>query len=231
MSQEAISLQRRRRGTTKGFITRIHNHLKDLSKQVTESSPSEVTSHAKLLLNKLETLDTDFKTCHFALIELIEEPGVLDQEQKTLDEHDNGVAVLTVALQQLITAHSPSASSGLRKTAFRRLACVNTSVSNISDSLAAASDDICLLKLNEDEIKGHRIELSEIRKELMNLGLEDDNELKVSVMTVEKALFDCSLELRRLLQPNKTSDSSSTISSESNVGKEDILGTVLCSCS
>ena len=216
MSQEAISLQRRRRGTTKGFITRIHNHLKDLSKQVTEGSPSEVTSHAKLLLNKLETLDTDFKTCHFALIELIEEPGVLDQEQKTLDEHDNGVAVLTVALQ-LITAHSPSASSGLRKTAFRRLARVNT---NISDSLAAASDDICLQKLSEDEIKGHRIELSEIRKELMNLGLEDDDELKVSVMTVEKALFDCSLELRRLLQPNKTSDSSSTISSESNVGKE-----------
>ena len=208
-----------RRGTTKGSITRIRNRLKDLSEQVTEGSPSEVISYAKLLLNKLETLDTDFKKCHFALIELIEEPGVLDQEQKTLDEHDDEVAVLAVALQQLITAHSPSASSGLSKAASRQLARVNTSVSNISDSLAAASDDICLLQLNEDEIKGHRIELSEIRKELMNLDLEDDDELKVSVTTVEKALFDCSLELHRLLQPNKTSDSSSTISSESNVSK------------
>ena len=101
----------------------------------------------------------------------------------------------------------------------RRLACVNTSVFNISDSLAVASDDICLLQLNEGEIKSHRIELSELRKELMNLDLEDDDELKVSVTTVEKALFDCSLELCRLLQPNKTSDSSSTINSESNVGK------------
>ena len=54
----------------------------------------------------------------------------------------------------------------------------------------------------------------------MNFDLEDDDELKVSVTTVEKALFDCSLELRRLLQPNKTSDSSSTISSKSNVSKE-----------
>ena len=53
----------------------------------------------------------------------------------------------------------------------------------------------------------------------MNLDLEDDDELKVSATTVEKALFDCSLELRRLLQPNKTSDSSSTIISESNVSK------------
>ena len=52
MSQEAIAmfLQRRKRGTTKGSITRIR--LKDLSKQVTEGSLSEVISHAKLLLNK-----------------------------------------------------------------------------------------------------------------------------------------------------------------------------------
>ena len=60
MSQEAISSQRRRRGTTKGSITRIRNRLRDLSEQVTEGSPSEVISHAKLLLNKLETLE-----CHF----------------------------------------------------------------------------------------------------------------------------------------------------------------------
>ena len=102
---------------TKGSITRIRNRLKDLSKQVTEGSLSEVIGHAKLLLNKLETLDADFKKCHFALVELIEEPGVLDQEQKTLDKHYDEVAVLAVALQQWITAHSPIASNGLRKAA------------------------------------------------------------------------------------------------------------------
>ena len=53
----------------------------------------------------------------------------------------------------------------------------------------------------------------------MNLDLENDDELKVRVTTVEKALFDCSFELCRLLQTNKTSDSDSTISSESNVSK------------
>ena len=98
MSQEAISSQRRRRGTTKGSITRICNRLKNLFEQVIEGSPSEVISHAKLPLNKLEALDPDFKKYHFALIELIEEPGVLDQEQKMLDEHDDEVAALAVAL-------------------------------------------------------------------------------------------------------------------------------------
>lgn len=132
---------------------------------------------------------------------------------------DDEVAALAVALQQLITAHSPSASNGLRKAASRQLTHINTSVSNISDPLAVASDDICLIQLNENEIKGHRIELSEIRKELMSLYLEDTDVLKVSMMIVEKALFDCSLKLHRLLQPNKTSDSSSTIISESNVNK------------
>ena len=48
----------------------------------------------------------------------------------------------------------------------------------------------------------------------MSLDLEDNDELKV-----ENALFDCSLKLHRLLQPNKPSDISSTDSSGNNVGK------------
>ena len=150
------------------------------------------------------------------MIDLIEDERILEQEQKALDEHDDEVAALTVALQQLVTAHSPSEESGLRKTVSRRLTCVRTGVSTITGSLATASNDICLLQLNEDEIKGHRIELSEIRRELTRLDLEDDDELKVNMMEVEKALFDCSLELRRLLQPK---DSSDIISTETNTSK------------
>ena len=203
----------------KGSVTHIRNRLKDLTEQATESSPSEVVSHAKLLLNKLETLGADFKKCHSALIDLIEDQRKLDQEQKALDEHDDEVAALTITLQQLVAAHSPSAESGLRKTASRRLTCVCTGISAITGSLATTSDDICLLQLNKDEIKGHRIELSEIRKELTNLDLEDDDVLKINMMAVEKALFDCSLELCRLLQPNKPKDSSYTTSTETSTSK------------
>ena len=100
-----LSSCRRKRGTVKGSVTRIRNCLKDLSKQDTGTSPSEVISHAKLLLNKLETLEADFEKCHSASIDLIEEPRILDQEHKALDEHDDEVAALTVALQQLVAAH------------------------------------------------------------------------------------------------------------------------------
>ena len=64
----------------KGSVTHIRNCLKDLTEQATASSPSEVVSHAKLLLKKLETLDADFKKCHSALIDLIEDQRVLDQQ-------------------------------------------------------------------------------------------------------------------------------------------------------
>lgn len=125
MSQEAQlqertrSSCRRKRGTVEGSVTRICNHLKELTEQATETSPSEVVSHAKLLLNKLETLDADFEKCHSVLIDLIEDPRILDQEQKALDDHEDEVASLTIALQQLVTTHSPSAKSGLRKTTSR----------------------------------------------------------------------------------------------------------------
>ncbi len=39
------------------------------------------------------------------------------------------------------------------------------------------SDDICLLQQNEDEIKSRKVELAEVRKEIMTLDLEDDDEL------------------------------------------------------
>lgn len=152
----------RKRGTFKGSVTCICNRLKDLTKQATETSPSEVVSHAKLLLNQLETLNDDFKKCHSALIDLIEDERILNQEQKVLDKHDDKVAALTLALQQLVAAYSPSGESGLRKTVCHRLTCVCTVVSTITGSLATASDNICPLQLNEYEIKGHRIELSEI---------------------------------------------------------------------
>ena len=125
MSQEAqlqertLSLCRRKWGTVKGSVTRIRNRLKDITEQATETSPSEVVSHAKLLLNKPETLDADFEKCHSALIDLIEDERILEQKQKALDEHDDEVAALTVGLQQLVTAYSPSAESRLRKTVSR----------------------------------------------------------------------------------------------------------------
>ena len=116
-----------------------------------------------------------------------------------MDEHDDEFADLTIELQQLIASHSPSADSGLRKTASRRLDCIETGISDIMTSLTSV-EDVCLLQLNEDEIKGHKADLADLRKELMTLDLEDTDELKVKVTTIEKTLFSCLLELRKQLK-------------------------------
>ena len=50
------------------------------------------------LLQRLSSLDSDFKAYHFAVIDVVE-PEALETEQGVLDEHDDKVAGLTVRLQ------------------------------------------------------------------------------------------------------------------------------------
>ena len=54
------------------------------------------------LLQKLESLDTDFKSYHFTILDLIEEQEVLENEQATLDEHDDRIAKITNHIQKLL---------------------------------------------------------------------------------------------------------------------------------
>jgi len=49
---------------------------------------------AKQMLKSLENVDSDFKTHHLALIDLLEEEEDLEREQQVLDEHDEIVTAL-----------------------------------------------------------------------------------------------------------------------------------------
>ena len=65
------------------------------------------------LLKKLYTLDAEFKTHHFAIVDLIKEE-TLGEEQAMLDDHDDKVLLLTERLQRLVGdtgAASPSKST------------------------------------------------------------------------------------------------------------------------
>ena len=46
---------------------------------------------AQQLLQKLSSLDSDFKSYHFSIIDLVEENS-LETEQRVLDEHDDKLA-------------------------------------------------------------------------------------------------------------------------------------------
>ena len=53
------------------------------------SDDPNTATRAKQMLAKLESLDNDFRTQHFALIDLLEEQSVLDKEQEELDNSDS----------------------------------------------------------------------------------------------------------------------------------------------
>lgn len=84
---------RRRRGVSKGSITRIETRIHQLEG---ESDQPNIRETARQMLAKLKEHDADFKKNHLSLIDLVDNEEILTSEQATLDEHDNLVAALTV---------------------------------------------------------------------------------------------------------------------------------------
>ena len=76
-------------------ITRLTDRVSEL-KETTDQP--RTPNHARQLLTKLQTLDSEFRTIHFQLIDLIDEANTegLDAEQGRLDKLDDDVAGLTV---------------------------------------------------------------------------------------------------------------------------------------
>ena len=90
-----LSVNRKRRGVARASITRMRARILDLETKE-RSSPVGLET-ARRLKQKLEDLDSDFKSHHYAIVDLIEE-GTMDAEQTTLDEHDDRVTDLSIRL-------------------------------------------------------------------------------------------------------------------------------------
>lgn len=81
---------RKRRGVVRSSITRLGDRVSEL-----EETPDQprTPDRARQLLTKLQTLDSDFRTVHLELIDLIDEANTdaLDAEQERLDKLDDDV--------------------------------------------------------------------------------------------------------------------------------------------
>ena len=109
-----VAALRRRRGTVRGSLTRLHKTLKDLSRKSPDDPKTAtlVSHHAK----RLESLDREFREYHSSIVDLLDdgdETAALT-EQETLDQHDDEMVTLTADLQSLIdacgstTTHTPA---------------------------------------------------------------------------------------------------------------------------
>ena len=84
-------------------------------------------------------MDSDFKSHHYAIVDLIEE-GAMDAEQTTLDEHDDRVTDLSIRLQQLITRLSagsiaPTAEASSHQILSKRFDRVEKKLKEVVDAV------------------------------------------------------------------------------------------------
>lgn len=206
-NERALSANRRRRGVVRASLTRLETRVKEFESKGTEISAGDRLA-AQRLLQKLDTLDSDFKSHHFAVVDLVDEEA-MSTEQGVLDEHDDRVADLAVRLQQLITEPSTTSSPSASGSAdphvrlSKRLRRVDRDLESVVSAIESigpdSTVDIPLLHQYEEQLSGMKAELASVSLEILSLDSEEvdlsEHETKLS-----KMIFGISLKIKRLLQ-------------------------------
>ena len=161
------------------------------------------------LLKKIEEQDTEFKKYHYAIVELLEEEGDLDQEQANLDDHDDRIADFIDRLQVLIesmddepSVESATSAPPLGKQHVDRIKRKITGVQESVDAAQLEADvDRCLLQQLEEQIVSLKRDLSNVgeRIALLDEDRPDLSDLSDLEDTLDKVLFKLSLRIKRLL--------------------------------
>ena len=204
-SVRALSNYKKKRGVVKASLTRLGSRI-----EAVERSPD--LDEARRLTSRLESLVAEFKVHHYGIIDLLEDAEDLEGQQAVLDAHDDNVAQLAARLEKLVTTCS-SKDSSQPKIASKRLKNLEKGLAAIlsgTSSLPSGEDRICLLQQYEEQLSEFKAEFSSIRHSLFSFDLEDTSTLSVLLTHVEKSLFDCSLEIKKLLRAHAPTSSSSS---------------------
>ena len=136
--ERALSIARKRRGVIRASITRLDTRLTELEGKDTLTMANE--SSAQNILQKLSSLDADFRSHHLAVVDLIAEDAI-EGEQVDLDRHDDRVDDLTTRIQQLCAqatgAPAASATSEVSPCKFlsKRLRHIEAKVMHVVDAI------------------------------------------------------------------------------------------------
>ncbi len=210
MSAKEISTARKRRGVAKASITRLAQRLKDL-----EARPGEpnVETMAQQMLKNIEVLNSDFKTQHLALIDLLDNEGSLEGEQEALDKHDELVTMLIVRIHALTSSPSSGTALDPSKVASRRLSHLRKAISSVTTAIRGMESDPrdkCLVRQREEQLREMKQELGDVSRSLLSLDLAEEDELMTLHSTLESELFEQSLKLKRMLANLEKTTTSAT---------------------
>ena len=194
---------RKRREVVRRSITRLGDHVSELEE--TADQP-RTPNYAWQLLIKLQTLDSDFRTIHLELIDLIDEANTeaLDAEQERLDKLDDDVSGLTVRLEALMNPIPPTAPVAPpldRRPLTRKLARVQTGLNCIDEAIAPTDTPVerALLSQCQEEVSDYKKDIATLYEELIAKNVADDDELLVTHSTLERQLSYTSYKIKSLL--------------------------------
>ena len=199
-SGRLLANAKKRRGVARASLTRLNTRLKDLEGDAGDPKTLEL---AQRFSQKLSDLDSEFRTHHHALIDLIDDEETLAKEQETLDAHDDLVAELSVRVKQVIAASSPSSNESTRRILSRKLLHLEKSLTSITSIISgtdsAPPSDTCLLRQYEERASDINRDLVKTRDDLHQMELADDDKLFELQDSLECQVFDCSVTIKKLL--------------------------------
>ncbi len=180
-------------------ITRLGTRLKELE----DAAPkSNMPTHARQLLEKLKSLDKEFRGLHYEVIDLIDDGSedTVEAEQVVLDKHDDDVAALTVRLESLSVV-AVSSTADARRPLSCRLSRLQTSSKRIRDIIHDVPVEHAVLTQCQEEVSNYKKDLATVYNDLISHHIGESDELSVAHSALEIELSEVASKLKGLLAP------------------------------
>lgn len=95
----------KRRGVASGRLTRLDTRLRDLEKR-DDLSLAVCLESARQMRPKIASINSEFREHHSALVDMLDDDGELDKQQRVIDNHDDQVTNISARVECLINCLS-----------------------------------------------------------------------------------------------------------------------------
>ena len=208
-----VSLLRRRRGVVRASVTRLGNRLREL--EDTRDQPA-TPAHAQQLYARLKDLDSNFKDLHMEVVDALELDEDVEAEQVILDKHDDRVSSFTVRLQGLINSSTTTptvTNERERKSLSLKLSRLERSLTATDEAISAlpeVTEDLSLVQQYQEQLIDYKKDLATLYDNIVALDPEEDDDLFTLHSRIEKSLFNCSLNVKKLMNASHLEASTAT---------------------
>ena len=98
----------------------------------------------------------------------------------------------------------------MTKAAGRRWNTWIKKVNSVKEAVSklTSNDDVCLIRLYDEQLDTFKVKLDDIYRSVLNSDESEDEELSIQQTKLTHKLFDCSLVVKRLLENNSPTPTS-----------------------